>query len=61
MKKRLMLALMLALCCLVSGALGQTLPGVDAGLAASIFHFGEVRIDALKRLLRERGIPARLG
>ena len=39
----------------------QTLPGVDAGLAASIFHFGEVRIDALKRLLRERGIPARLG
>ena len=39
----------------------QTLPGVDAGLAASIFHFGEVRIDALKRLLREKGIPARLG
>ena len=39
----------------------QTLPGVDAGLAASIFHFGEVRIDALKRLLRENGIPARLG
>ena len=39
----------------------QTLPGVDAGLAASIFHFGEVRIDALKRLLREKRIPARLG
>ena len=39
----------------------QTLPSVDAGLAASIFHFGEVRIDALKRLLREKGIPARLG
>ena len=42
-------------------SLFQTLPGVDAGLAASIFHFGEVRIDALKRLLREKGIPARLG
>ena len=37
----------------------ETLPGVDAGLAASIFHFGEVTIPALKRTLRERGIPVR--
>lgn len=38
----------------------QTLPGVDAGLAASIFHFGEVRIRDLKQAMREAGIPARL-
>ena len=37
----------------------QTLPGVDAGLAASIFHFGEVSIPALKRALREQNIPVR--
>src|SRR5699024_645327 len=29
----------------------HTLPKVDAGLAASIFHFGEVSIPALKRAL----------
>ena len=38
----------------------QTLPKVDAGLAASIFHFGEVRIDDLKRELASQGIPMRL-
>jgi len=38
----------------------QTLPRVDAGLAASIFHFGEVRIPDLKMQLRENGIPVRL-
>jgi len=38
----------------------KTLPGVDAGLAASIFHFGEVRIPELKQLLKTAGIPARL-
>ena len=38
----------------------HTLPGVDAGLAASIFHFGEVRIEDLKRRMREEGIPARI-
>lgn len=38
----------------------KTLPGVDAGLAASIFHFGEVRIDDLKRELKQNGIPVRL-
>ena len=41
-------------------ALFQTVPGVDAGLAASIFHFGEVSIPALKSALRANGIPARL-
>ena len=38
----------------------QALPKVDAGLAASIFHFGEVRIPDLKRLLRENDISVRL-
>ncbi|MBO7761624.1 MAG: imidazole glycerol phosphate synthase subunit HisF [Clostridia bacterium] len=38
----------------------HTLPKVSAGLAASIFHFGEVRIPALKAALREEGIPVRL-
>ena len=38
----------------------QKLPKVDAGLAASIFHFGEVRIDDLKRELASQGIPMRL-
>ena len=35
-------------------------PGVDAGLAASIFHFGEVKIHDLKEKMAESGIPARL-
>jgi len=35
------------------------LPKVDAGLAASIFHFGEVRIKDLKQALHEAGIPMR--
>ena len=35
------------------------LPKVDAGLAASIFHFGEVRIPDLKQALHEAGIPMR--
>ena len=38
----------------------QKLPKVDAGLAASIFHFGEVKIPDLKRLLRENDISVRL-
>ena len=38
----------------------KTLPKVDAGLAASIFHFGEVDIGDLKRSLSEKGIPMRL-
>ncbi len=38
----------------------KTLPGVDAGLAASIFHFGEVTIDELKRELASNGINVRI-
>ena len=38
----------------------ETLPKVDAGLAASIFHFGEVNIQELKRTLKQQNIPVRL-
>ena len=38
----------------------RTLPRVDAGLAASILHYGEVRICDLKQALHEAGIPVRL-
>ena len=38
----------------------NTLPRVDAGLAASIFHFGEVSIKDLKQKMAEAGIPTRL-
>lgn len=38
----------------------KTLPKVDAGLAASIFHFGQVKIPELKALLKENNIPVRL-
>ena len=38
----------------------KTLPRVDAGLAASIFHFGEVKIANLKQALAEEGIPVRI-
>ena len=38
----------------------NTLPKVDAGLAASIFHFGEVQIPDLKAALRDNGINVRL-
>lgn len=38
----------------------KTLPKVDAGLAASIFHFGEVKISDLKQKMAENGIPARI-
>lgn len=37
----------------------QALPRVDAGLAASIFHFGEVKIPDLKKELAENGIIVR--
>ena len=40
-------------------ALFQALPKVDAGLAASIFHFGEVTIPVLKHALAENGIVVR--
>ncbi len=38
----------------------KELPKVDAGLAASIFHFGEVKISDLKKRLSELGIPVRI-
>lgn len=38
----------------------QTLPKVDAGLAASIFHFGEVKIPDLKQALQKENIPVRI-
>lgn len=38
----------------------KTLPKVDAGLAASIFHFGEVEIKDLKKAMQENNIPARI-
>ena len=38
----------------------QALPGVDAGLAASIFHFGEVDIKDLKKTLQENNIEVRI-
>ena len=38
----------------------KKLPKVDAGLAASIFHFGEVKISDLKMALSKEGIPMRM-
>ena len=37
-----------------------THPGMDAGLAASIFHTRQVEIRALKEFLHGRGVPVRL-
>ena len=38
----------------------KRLPKVDAGLAASIFHFGQVKIPDLKKTLKENDILVRL-
>lgn len=38
----------------------KAIPNIDAGLAASIFHFGEVKINELKKLLKENNINVRL-
>ena len=38
----------------------KELPKVDAGLAASIFHFGEVKIADLKAAMYKNNIPVRL-
>lgn len=38
----------------------RTIPDMSAGLAASIFHFGEVAIPDLKQVLRENGVCVRL-
>ena len=54
---------------IASGGAGNTkhfvdlfkeIPNIDAGLAASIFHFGEVAIPDLKRELKENNIIVRL-
>ena len=37
----------------------HTIPKVDAGLAASIFHFGQVQISDLKETLAQNNIPVR--
>ena len=31
----------------------------DAALAASVFHFGEIKLPQLKRILNEKNIPTR--
>jgi cyclase len=36
------------------------IPDIDAGLAASIFHFGEVEIKELKKLMKNEGINVRI-
>ena len=38
----------------------REIPDISAGLAASIFHFGEVSITDLKKKLKEEGIPVRI-
>ena len=54
---------------IASGGAGSTqdfvtlfrqIPNIDAGLAASVFHFGEIRIPDLKATLKENGITVRL-
>ncbi len=37
----------------------REIPTVDAGLAASVFHFGEIKINELKAELKENGINVR--
>ena len=38
----------------------KEVPDVDAGLAATVFHFGQIKIPELKRVLRAEGIDMRL-
>jgi len=38
----------------------KTLPGINAGLAASVFHFGELNIPKLKQHLHNSGINVKL-
>ena len=38
----------------------KKLPTIDAGLAASVFHFGEIDIKELKKVLRANDIPSRI-
>ncbi len=36
------------------------IPEIDAALAASVFHFGEIKIPDLKKVLKEHGVIVRL-
>ena len=36
------------------------IPDMDAALAASVFHFGEIKIPELKANMKENGIPVRI-
>ena len=38
----------------------QSIPSVDAALAASVFHFGQIKIPDLKQILRDNDIIVRL-
>ena len=38
----------------------REIPTIDAGLAASIFHFGQVKISDLKQTLKQNGISVRI-
>ncbi len=38
----------------------KAIPDIDAGLAASVFHFGEIAINDLKKELKENGISVRI-
>lgn len=38
----------------------EEIPDIDAGLAASVFHFGEIKIADLKGILAKKGIPSRI-
>ena len=38
----------------------KEIPTIDAGLAASIFHFGQVKISDLKQTLKQNGITVRI-
>ena len=37
----------------------KSVPTIDAGLAASVFHFGEIKISDLKQQMKMNGIPVR--
>jgi len=39
----------------------KKVPEIDAGLAASVFHFGEIKICDLKKELKANGINVRIG
>ncbi len=38
----------------------KKIPDISAGLAASVFHFGEIEIKDLKKHMKENGIPVRI-